>query len=452
MISLFEIFKIGVGPSSSHTVGPMVAAKRFARHLDEKGELSAVSHVRVDLYGSLAHTGKGHGTDRAVILGLCGEEPHIVNPITAEVALRNIRQAGALDLLSEQPVAFNEVEDIVFNLEKQLPFHPNGMRFTAFRDDGEVVWAENFYSIGGGFIVSENEPATRAAMIAVPYEFRKAEELLILGDNCRLPIWRLVLENECARRSEGAVLLEIDRIWQTMNDSIERGMTAVGTLPGHLNVKRRAEQMVSRLRANAEDDPLSALDWVSVYAIAVNEENAAGGRVVTAPTNGAAGIIPAVLRYYQDLIPGANRDGLHRFFLTAGAIGILYKENASISGAEVGCQGEVGVAASMAAGGLVAALAGTNRQVEHAAEIAMEHHLGMTCDPIGGLVQIPCIERNAMGAVKAINACRIAMNEPDGHKVSLDQVIETMYRTGLDMQSRYKETSLAGLALNVIEC
>ena len=451
MISLFEIFKIGVGPSSSHTVGPMIAARRFARHLDEQGKISAVSGLRVDLYGSLAHTGKGHGTDRAIILGLCGDEPHIVNPITAEVSLRKIRQASALDLLGEHPVAFHEAEDIVFHLEKQLPLHTNGMRFTAFKDDGEILWAENFYSVGGGFIVGENEPAARAA-VAVPYEFENAEELLNLGESRCLPIWELVLENECAQRSKSTVLLEIDRTWQTMNDSIERGMTAVGTLPGHLKVRRRAEQMVSRLRANDEHDPLSALDWVSVYAIAVNEENAAGGRVVTAPTNGAAGIIPAVMRYYLDFIPNADRDGLHRFLLTAGAIGILYKRNASISGAEVGCQGEVGVASSMAAGGLVAALSGTNRQVEHAAEIAMEHHLGMTCDPIGGLVQIPCIERNAMGAVKAMNACRIAMNEPDGHKISLDQVIETMFRTGLDMQSRYKETSLAGLALNVIAC
>ena len=453
MISLFEIFKIGIGPSSSHTVGPMVAAGRFARHLETRGELGRVSRVRVELYGSLAHTGKGHGTDRAVILGLCGEEPHIVNPITVDVVRRKIRQSGRLELSGEHPVAFSESGDIVFNLEQLLPLHTNGMRFTAFSADSVIVRVENFYSIGGGFIVEEDEPVTLAAATGVPHEFHNADELLTLGERCHLPIWRLVLENECARRSQVDVLSGIDRIWQTMSDSIERGMTAVGVLPGHLNVKRRAEQMASRLLGNPKNDALAPLDWVSVYAIAVNEENAAGGRIVTAPTNGAAGIVPAVARYYQDFVRGADRDGLHRFFLTAAAIGVLYKENASISGAEVGCQGEVGVAASMAAGALVAAQGGSNAQVEHAAEIAMEHHLGMTCDPIGGLVQIPCIERNAMGAVKAINASRMAMNELDGHhKVSLDQVIETMYRTGLDMQSRYKETSLAGLALNVIKC
>ncbi|HEY2471365.1 MAG TPA: L-serine ammonia-lyase [Terracidiphilus sp.] len=452
MISLFEIFKIGIGPSSSHTVGPMLAAKRFARDLEARSELGRVSRVCVELHGSLAHTGKGHGTDRAVMLGLCGEEPHIVNPITSGVVLRKIRETGTLEVLGEHAIAFSESDDIIFHLEKQLPLHTNGMRFTSYKADGEIAWADNFYSIGGGFILGENEPAAPAAVTPVPHEFHNGDELLRLGKQRELPIWRVVLENECAMRPESEVVSSIDRIWQTMNDCMERGMTAIGTLPGHLNVRRRAEQMASRLRTNLPSDPLAALDWVSVYAIAVNEENAAGGRVVTAPTNGAAGIIPAVARYYRDFIPGADREGVHRFLLTAAAIGILYKKNASISGAEVGCQGEVGVAASMAAGGLVAAQGGTNAQVEHAAEMAMEHHLGMTCDPVGGLVQIPCIERNAMGAVKAINASRIAMNEPDGHKVSLDQVIETMYRTGLDMQSRYKETSLAGLALNIIEC
>ena len=452
MISLFDIFKIGIGPSSSHTVGPMVAAKRFARGLAAKGELGGVSKIRVDLYGSLAHTGKGHRTDRAIILGLSGEEPHIVVPTTAERVLAKIQQVGTLDLLGEHPVAFREAEDIVFNLEKLLPLHSNGMQFTAFNQQGEILRSNNFYSIGGGFIVAENEPVAQPVATAVPFDFHHAEELLTLGARHHLQIWQLILENECALRSQAEVFAGIDRIWQTMNDAIERGMTAVGVLPGHLNVRRRAEQMAKRLRTNPQSDSLAALDWVSVYAIAVNEENAAGGRVVTAPTNGAAGIGPAVARYYQDFVHGADRHGLHRFFLTAAAIGILYKENASISGAEVGCQGEVGVAASMAAGALVAAQGGSSAQVEHAAEIAMEHHLGMTCDPVGGLVQIPCIERNAMGAVKAINACRMAMNEPDGHKISLDQVIRTMYRTGLDMQSRYKETSLAGLALNVIEC
>lgn len=450
--SLFDIFKIGIGPSSSHTVGPMVAARRFALQVDGEHNLESVSRVRAELFGSLALTGKGHGTDRALILGLAGEQPHLVDAAKAEALLDKLRQTRTLDLLGSRPTPFDESEDIVFHRDRRLPFHPNGMRFTAFNSGGEILKAENFYSIGGGFIVGDDEPAPQLAAAAVPYEFRSAAELLDLCGRFHLPIWKLMLENEGALRPAPEVCSGIDRIWQTMLEAIERGMTAGGALPGHLKVRRRAQGLVARLRSKPAGDPLAALDWVSVYAIAVNEENAAGGRVVTAPTNGAAGIIPAVARYYLDFCPGSSREGLHRFFLTAAAIGILYKENASISGAEVGCQGEVGVAASMAAAGLVAALQGSNAQVEHAAEIAMEHHLGMTCDPIGGLVQIPCIERNAMGAVKAINACRMAMNESGSHKVSLDQVIETMYRTGLDMQSRYKETSLAGLALNIIEC
>lgn len=452
MTSLFAIFKIGIGPSSSHTVAPMAAAKRFACHLRAAGEVGRVARVRIELYGSLAHTGKGHGTDRAILLGLCGEEPHVVSPVTAEMIPKKIGQSGSLELLSEFPIPFSAEDDLVFNHEDLLPLHTNGMKFMAFDRHQGVIRSETFYSIGGGFLLAEDEPLTAADPIVVPYPFHSCAELLKIGETARLPIWKMMLENEFALRSTGEVLSGIDRIWQTMLDSIDRGMTAVGTLPGHLNVKRRADGLASRLRAQPKGDPLVALDWVSVYAIAVNEENAAGGRIVTAPTNGAAGVVPAVARYYKDFVHGADRDGLHRFFLTAAAVGVLYKENASISGAEVGCQGEVGVAASMAAGALVAALGGSNAQVEHAAEIAMEHHLGMTCDPIGGLVQIPCIERNAMGAVKAIHACRMAMNEPGGHKVSLDQVIETMYRTGLDMQSRYKETSLAGLALNQIEC
>jgi L-serine dehydratase len=450
--SLFDIFKIGIGPSSSHTVGPMIAARRFAQMMAAAGQLDAVCRIRIELYGSLAHTGKGHGTDRAVILGLCGEEPETIDPTEANRLFEEVCHKGILELLGEYPLPFSLEGDILFRRDQVLPFHPNGMTFTAYNGGQDLVRAENFFSIGGGFVVGEKGPINTSAPARFSLAFRSAAELLSLCEEFDLPIWKLILKNECAMRSEEEVRSGIARIWQIMRSSIERGITTTGILPGDLKVKRRAEGLASRLRGKSGNDSLAPLDWVSVYAIAVNEENAAGGRVVTAPTNGAAGIIPAVARYYIDFCPEADHEGLLRYFLTAAAIGILYKENASISGAEVGCQGEVGVAASMAAGGLVAAIGGTNDQVEHPAEIAMEHHLGMTCDPIGGLVQIPCIERNAMGAVKAINACRMAMNESGDHKVSLDQVIETMYRTGLDMQSRYKETSLAGLALNVIEC
>ena len=450
--SLFELFKIGIGPSSSHTMGPMVAARRFALHLEESGEIGDVRELSVELFGSLALTGKGHGTDVALVLGLCGEEPQLLDGATREWLLVELRETGLLRLLGRHPIAFEESKHIVFHRDEQLPLHTNGMRFTALKSEGRVVRSEIFYSIGGGFIVGEFGAEPRAMNLSVPHEFHHAAELIEQCRQLQMPIWKLILENEVAGRSEAAVLSGIDGIWQTMQECMERGVTAQGLLPGPLKVRRRAEGLVRRIREKPTGDPLAPLDWVSAYAIAVNEENAAGGRVVTAPTNGAAGIIPAVARYYSEFCAGADRSGVHRYFLTAAAIGSLYKENASISGAEVGCQGEIGVAASMAAGGLVAALGGSNAQVEHAAEIAMEHHLGMTCDPIGGLVQIPCIERNAMGAVKAITASRMAMNEPDGHKVSLDQVIETMFRTGQDMQTRYKETSLAGLALNVIEC
>ena len=452
MTSLFEIFKIGIGPSSSHTVGPMIAARRFARKTAEAGQLEAVCRIRIELYGSLAHTGKGHGTDRAVILGLCGEEPETVDFSEANRLLEGVRQEGTLNVLGEYPLSFSIDNDIHFRRDQSLPLHPNGMTFTAFNRDSDVVRVENFYSIGGGFVVGEEGPRENKADVRVPHPFNSAAELLRECTEHELYIWEVMLKNESALRAESEVLIGIQRIWNAMREAMEMGMTTDGLLPGGLKVRRRAGAMALRLEANSKRDALVPLDWVSVFAMAVNEENAAGGRVVTAPTNGAAGIVPAVARYYFDFVPAASDAGLLRYFLTAAAIGILYKENASISGAEVGCQGEVGVAASMAAGGLTAAIGGTNEQVEHAAEIAMEHHLGMTCDPIGGLVQIPCIERNAMGAVKAINASRMAMNEPNDHKVSLDQVIQTMYRTGLDMQSRYKETSLAGLALNIIEC
>ena len=452
MTSLFEIFKIGIGPSSSHTVGPMIAARRFALQIQNEGKLGSIAQVRVELFGSLAHTGKGHGTDRAVVLGLSGEEPQLVEASTAEALIAELRASGKLKLLGRHGIDFDEAMDIEFHRDRKLPYHSNGLTFTAWDENGQMLRKENFYSIGGGFVVGDEGAVSKIEGAAAPHEFHSAAELLRLCAASDQPIWKLMLENEAALRPEPEVLAGIDRIWHTMQECIERGMATAGLLPGHLKVRRRAEGLTRRLRSKPPGDPLAPLDWVSVFAIAVNEENAAGGRVVTAPTNGAAGIIPSVARYYMQFVAGSSREGLYRYFLTSAAIGILYKENASISGAEVGCQGEVGVAASMAAGGLVAALGGTNAQVEHAAEMAMEHHLGMTCDPIGGLVQIPCIERNAMGAVKAINASRMAMNESEGHKVSLDQVIETMYRTGLDMQSRYKETSQAGLALNIIEC
>jgi L-serine dehydratase len=463
--SLFDLYKVGVGPSSSHTMGPMRAARRFAQELADAGLLERAANVRVDLYGSLALTGVGHGTDRAVLLGLSGEDAGALEPESIEPKLAAIRESGKLSLLSKRAIPFREAEHLLFHRDQMYPpgaatQHPNGVRFTAFDADGNVLLSGTFFSIGGGFIVADAEGAGNAplmTMAAVPYPFRSAAELIQMASRDGLAIWQVMLKNESAFRDETAVREGILYIWKVMQTCIERGIATEGILPGGLSVRRRAPRLSQRLLAREREgkgpsDPLAPLDWVTVYAMAVNEENAAGGRVVTAPTNGAAGVIPAVARYYATFCDGADEDGIVRYFLTSAAIGVLYKENASISGAEVGCQGEVGVACSMAAGGLAAALGGTNGEVEHAAEIAMEHNLGMTCDPIGGLVQIPCIERNAMGAVKAVHACRISMNELEEHKVSLDQVIQTMYLTGLDMQSRYKETSLAGLALNVIEC
>ena len=462
--SLFDLFKVGIGPSSSHTMGPMRAARRFAVELADTGALSRVASVQAELYGSLALTGIGHGTDRAVLLGLSGEEASTIDPATIEPKQAAIRSTGTLHLLARQAIPFREADHLVFHRDQMYPpgaitQHPNGVRFTAFDGNGSVLHTGTYFSIGGGFIVADSESADSAPVMstaALPYPFRSAAELIDMAARDGLAIWQLMLRNEGALRPEAEVRSGILEIWQVMQACIDRGMATEGILPGGLGVRRRAPRLAQRLRekgaaGKGSGDPLAPLDWVTVYAMAVNEENAAGGRVVTAPTNGAAGVIPAVARYYSTFCDG-DEDGILRFFLTSAAIGVLYKENASISGAEVGCQGEVGVACSMAAGGLAAALGGTNGEVEHAAEIAMEHNLGMTCDPIGGLVQIPCIERNAMGAVKAVHACRIAMNETEDHKVSLDQVIKTMYQTGLDMQSRYKETSLAGLALNVIEC
>ncbi len=450
--SIFEIFKIGIGPSSSHTVGPMRAAREFAATLVSEGWLSQVAKVRIELYGSLALTGHGHGTDRAVLLGLIGERPDEVDPETIQGKIDAIRQSRQIPLLGGREVSFFEERDLLFHKNQILPGHPNAMRFSAVDTSDHPLLTAVYYSVGGGFISREGDSAARTVLSPPPYPFSSAAELLQIGEDRELPIWKIILENETAWRTEAAVQEYIERIWEIMQACVQRGLETEGILPGGLNVRRRAPKLARKLAEIGSSDPLAPMDWVNVFAMAVNEENAAGGRVVTAPTNGAAGIIPAVAHYYMRFIPEATKAGLERYFLTAGAIGILYKENASISGAEVGCQGEVGVACSMAAGGLAAALGGTNSQVEYAAEIGMEHNLGMTCDPIGGLVQIPCIERNAMGSVKAINACRIAMRDTDEHKVSLDQVMATMYQTGMDMQSRYKETSLAGLAVNVIEC
>jgi L-serine dehydratase len=450
--SLFEIFKIGIGPSSSHTVGPMRAAAAFASSLGDSGVLAKTARVEANLYGSLALTGHGHGTDRAILLGLSGELPDQIAPETIAPKLTAIRSVKTLSLAGTNSIAFDEPRDLLFHKDQTLPFHSNGMRFCAFDASGAQLSAQTYFSVGGGFVVSEGETSAAKAKSSVKYPFGSADELLALGEKHRLAIWQIGLENEKAWHSEADVRAYVQRIWHTMQECIDRGLATEGILPGGLNVRRRAQRLAKKLGESGSGDPLAPMDWVNVWAMAVNEENAAGGRVVTAPTNGAAGIIPAVAQYYTHYISGADEAGLFRYFLTASLIGVLYKENASISGAEVGCQGEVGVACSMAAGGLVAAQNGANGQIEYAAEIGMEHNLGMTCDPIGGLVQIPCIERNAIGAVKAINASRIALREGSEHKVSLDQVIKTMYETGLDMQSRYKETSLGGLALNVIEC
>ena len=409
--------------------------------------------IQVELYGSLGHTGRGHGTDRAVVLGLLGEEPDRVDPARIESLVGGVRESGRLAPMGGRAMVFDESRDVLFRGDTVLAGHPNGMRFTAFDGAGAIVRQEVYYSVGGGFIEREGQPAAAASDgVQLPYSFTSAAGMLAQGEGAGLPVWTMMLENEKALASEGEIRARIARIWTVMQECTLRGLTTDGLLPGGLEVRRRAPDLHRKLLAAPKTDPLRTIDWINLYAIAVNEENAAGGRVVTAPTNGAAGVIPAVAHYYKHFTPAASEEGIFRYFLTAGAIGILYKENASISGAEVGCQGEVGVACSMAAGGLVAALNGTNEAIEHAAEIGMEHNLGMTCDPIGGLVQIPCIERNAFGAVKAVNAARMAMTEEGGHKVTLDQVIRTMYQTGLDMRAHYKETSLGGLAVNVIEC
>lgn len=455
-ISVFELFKVGIGPSSSHTVGPMKAARRFALGLEEQGLLSKATAVRAELFGSLAFTGKGHGSHLAVTLGLLGEQPDTLDPDQAPKRFEQVLKARRLALLGKTDAAFDPEKDLVFHRKEKLPLHSNGMRFTALDASGGVLSQKVYYSVGGGFVV--NHDGTPDGAVAekrgVPHPFDSAADLLARCEETGLSVSTLMLQNECAERTEKDVHDGLVHIWKVMEACIQRGYRQEGILPGGLKVQRRAPALFRKLKTEGKTgaDPLLAMDWVNLAALAVNEENAAGGRVVTAPTNGAAGLIPAVLSYYRAWVPGADDDGAVRFLLAAGAIGALYKKNASISGAEVGCQGEVGVACSMAAGGLAEVLGGTPEQVENAAEIGMEHNLGLTCDPIGGLVQVPCIERNAMGAVKAINAARLALAGDGTHKVSLDKVIATMRQTGADMSSKYKETARGGLAVNIIEC
>ena len=452
MISIFDLFKIGIGPSSSHTVGPMRAARMFLQELESEKILDQTARLKIELYGSLALTGRGHGTDRAVLLGLLGHKPDEVTPSAVEHEVAAVRRNKAISLLGHHAICFDPAEDLLFHGAQVLPMHSNGMCFTAYDAAAQELKKEIYYSIGGGFVVKDGATNLPAGDTIVPFPFKDGEDLLVMGREHKKTIAEMVFANEKCWRSEEEINAQIHKIWQVMQSCVQRGLAGEGELPGGLNVQRRAARLHKLLLKTPSEDPLDIMDWVNLFAIAVNEENASGGQVVTAPTNGAAGIIPAVLHYYQEFYKGATQEGVVRFFLTAGAIGILYKENASISGAEVGCQGEVGVACSMAAAGLVAALGGANEQIENAAEIGMEHHLGMTCDPVGGLVQIPCIERNALGAVKAINAARMAMRGDGSHHVSLDEVIKTMYQTGLDMQARYKETSQAGLAIHVVKC
>jgi L-serine dehydratase len=463
MLSAFDIFKIGIGPSSSHTVGPMRAALLFAQGLERRGVLPQVARLHVDLFGSLGATGHGHATDQGVILGLLGDAPDTVRPETVQPRLDALRRTGELSLLGRPgipPIAFDRVRDIAFRGEESLPEHPNAMRFTAFAADGGTLAEGTYFSVGGGFVVEGGQAvaATVAAADAVPHPFGTGDELMAQCEATGLSVAALVMRNECVWRPEAEVRAGLLRIWGVMRQCVQRGFgidnpLAAHALPGPLRMRRRAPELNRELLAQAgAADPLAAMDWVNAFAMAVNEENAAGGRVVTAPTNGAAGVVPAVMHYYQRFVPQASDEGIVDFLLTAAAIGMLYKTNASISGAEVGCQGEVGVACSMAAGALAAVLGATPAQVENAAEIGMEHNLGLTCDPVGGMVQIPCVERNAMGAVKAINAARLALRGNGSHYVSLDAVIRTMKQTGEDMKSTYKETSLGGLAVNVVEC
>ena len=453
-LSVFDIFKVGIGPSSSHTMGPMRAACQFVSSLKRDGLLDATQEVAVRLYGSLALTGLGHGTDRAILVGLEGGLPESVEPESIEATLQRVRSSGRIRLLGEREIAFDEPMQLLFMHHERLPRHSNGMRFTALGAGRTVLREEDYYSIGGGFIVrgDELEAAEAHAHAPPPYAFSSGGELLAQCHAHGLEMYELMMANERAWAPEAEVRAKLLHLWKVMQACVERGFHQSGLLPGVLKVRRRAPRMYRMLTESGSVKPLDVMDWVNAYALAVNEENAAGGRVVTAPTNGAAGIVPAVLHFYRRFEAGANDEGVIRFLLVAAAMGMLYKRNASISGAEMGCQGEVGVACSMAAAGLVAALQGTSEQIENAAEIGMEHNLGLTCDPVAGLVQIPCIERNAMGAVKAINAARLAARGDGSHKVSLDQVIATMRQTGADMSTIYKETSQGGLAVNVPEC
>jgi len=457
-ISVFDLFSIGIGPSSSHTVGPMRAAQQFAARLRDDGLLARVARVKANLYGSLGATGKGHGSDKAVMLGLEGELPESVDTDQVDARLDTIRASRKLNLCGERELAFDEKSDLVMHRRQSLPFHSNGMTFHAFDEAGEALHEATFYSVGGGFIVDEHAAGADRIVeddTRLPYPFHSAVDLLIHCANHNMRVSDVMLANEQAWRSEAEIRSGLLGIWRVMQTCVRNGCRNEGILPGGMKVRRRAADLYRKLGSQPHityKDPLNTLDWVNLWALAVNEENAAGGRVVTAPTNGAAGIIPAVMHYYQHFFPAADEDGIVRFLLTAGAIGILYKENASISGAEVGCQGEVGSACSMAAGALTEVLGGSPEQVENAAEIGMEHNLGLTCDPVGGLVQVPCIERNAMASVKAINAARIAMRGDGKHFVSLDKVIKTMRDTGADMKTKYKETARGGLAVNIIEC
>ncbi len=461
-VSVFDLFKIGIGPSSSHTVGPMRASRLFAQRLAADGLLERTARVAASLYGSLGATGKGHGSDKAVLLGLAGHAPDTVDVDEIPRLLAGIRGANRLALLGRHPIAFVEKADLRFHRRETLPFHANGMRFTAFDDAGAELTSRCYYSVGGGFVVGDEVAADGAKHMAIapgttslPHPFHSGEQLLATTRRLGCSIAEVMRRNERHWRDDTAIDAGLLTIWRVMQECVARGCATNGVLPGGYKVRRRAMALKAALTAHPEAalrDPLQVLDWVNLYALAVNEENAAGGRVVTAPTNGAAGIVPAVLHYYTRFVPGATDAGAIDFLLTAAAIGILYKENASLSGAEVGCQGEVGVACSMAAGALCAVMDGTPEQAENAAEIGMEHHLGLTCDPVGGLVQIPCIERNAIAAVKAINAARMALRGDGRHFVSLDQVIKTMRDTGADMMTKYKETARGGLAVNIVEC
>ncbi|MEU4880768.1 L-serine ammonia-lyase [Streptomyces althioticus] len=453
-ISVFDLFSIGIGPSSSHTVGPMRAARMFARRLRNEDLLDSVASVRAELYGSLGATGHGHGTPKAVLLGLEGDSPRTVDVESADERVEKIKDGGRIRLLGEHEIGFSYDDDLVLHRRKALPYHANGMTLWAYDSSGAELMAKTYYSVGGGFVVDEDAVGADRIVLddtVLKYPFRTGDELLRLTKETGLSISALMLENERAWRTEEEIREGLLEIWRVMRACVERGMTREGILPGGLKVRRRAATTARKLRSEGDPQAL-AMEWITLYAMAVNEENAAGGRVVTAPTNGAAGIIPAVLHYYMNFVPGADEEGVVRFLLAAGAIGMLFKENASISGAEVGCQGEVGSACSMAAGALAEVLGGSPEQVENAAEIGMEHNLGLTCDPVGGLVQIPCIERNGMAAVKAVTAARMAMRGDGSHKVSLDKVIKTMKETGADMSVKYKETARGGLAVNIIEC